>query len=255
MGAVSPTTAPEPDPYCGCDRQTPGAIHGSVAENAEKLLNAIACIEDATLCAKWKDADLSVKAATTVVREAPRARRLNPGAIRGGPAGSAKRSERLAQDREISFEIRPAGEATPGSERYVAGEPISIRCVWRNTREWPVSIDLKDHDDDHGTLDYPVSLSARVLDSAGTVLTENENADHGWWSWYFLWSTTFERMPGDVVTLKPGEEVVRIVPLDKVLWGVDALPGGLSEGTYIVQLSLGMGRVVSNQLEIEIPGE
>jgi hypothetical protein len=59
-------------------------------------------------------------------------------------------------------------------------------------------------------------------------------------------------MPGDRITLKPKESVVRIVPLRSILAG---LPGGLREGSlaageYKVQLRL--GDVVSNEMKIKI---
>ena len=99
---------------------------------------------------------------------------------------------------------------------------------------------------------YPAGMQARVIDAYGVVLTKTVDSRDGWWSSYIRHSDSFEEMPGDRITLKPKESVVRIVPLRSILAG---LPGGLREGSlaageYKVQLRL--GDVVSNEMKIKI---
>lgn len=151
----------------------------------------------------------------------------------------------------ISMSISLAGWASPpGRGMYVAGKPITIRCVFTNQGSAPVSLLLKDHDDYHGTLSFPVGICARVTDATGAILTENEVAKDGWWSWYYHWSTMFVPMHGDYITLNPGEGVVRIVPLDEVLLGADKIRQGLKPGAYFVQLCI--HDIVSNRLLIQV---
>ena len=123
-----------------------------------------------------------------------------------------------------------------------------IRCVWKNVGTKPQSLFLKDHDSYHGTLEYPTWMMAKVINSDGNVLTKNNNNE--WWSWYSLWSTLFIEMPGDTILLNPGEEVIRIVPLDVILKGLKTIPDGLTEGIYKVTLK--HGELISNQLEIKL---
>lgn len=153
-----------------------------------------------------------------------------------------------ASSKNISFEIQLHGWAISDSKTYKIEQPISIHCVWKNIGNQPCSLFLKDHDSYHGTLDYPIGISAKVIDNNGKVLTQSNHGE--WWSWYYLWSTLFKEMPGDVITLKPGEEVIRIVPLDVILRGLEAIPEGLTEGTYKVTLKY--GELISNQLEIKL---
>ena len=144
----------------------------------------------------------------------------------------------------LSLSIKPRGLT------FKVGQEIWIEVVIRNASMAPRRVLVKDHDPYHGTLSYPTDLTARVIDSKGTVVTRNEIGKDGWWSWWFLASTLFETLPGDVITLRPGEEIIRIVPLNKILLGCRTLPHGLRPGRYSVQLSL--CEMVSNPLEIRV---
>lgn len=131
-----------------------------------------------------------------------------------------------AQQPDIAFSISAAGWGANGG--YVVGRPISIRCVIENRGKAERKILLQDHHDYHGTLPYPTDMTATVWDSEGKLIVER-------WSQYVLWSTTFDEMPGDRITLLPGAKVVRIVPLEQVLIGS---PAHLVAGSYRVQLDL-----------------
>jgi hypothetical protein len=136
----------------------------------------------------------------------------------------------------LALAIGVAGWGANGG--YFEGQPISIRCVVENCGKAPREVLLKDHDPYHGTLPYPTTLTATLLDSEGRPLIEH-------WSQYVAWSTIFAEMPGDRITLKPGESVVRVVPLDEVL---RASPIKVVAGSYRVRLRL--GDLESNELAV-----
>jgi len=102
-------------------------------------------------------------------------------------------------------------------------------------------------------LPYPLEVAIRVLNAAGKVLSANEedSSCQGWWSWYYVWNTSFEpRMPGDTITIPPGGEVIRIVPIDQVLAMCPGLKSGLPQGTYTIQLRV--NEYLSNPLQIKV---
>jgi len=153
----------------------------------------------------------------------------------------------------LKVEIAAAGWADQEPHVYIEGKAISIRCVIRNVSRRPQLVELKDHDAYHGTLRYPVGITAKVVRESGEVLTQNEidRSGEGWWSQYFVWSTTFNpRMPGDTITIPPGEVVIRLIPLDQVIEMHPNLRSGLRSGTYTVQLRLHL--IKSNSLTIRI---
>jgi hypothetical protein len=149
----------------------------------------------------------------------------------------------------IKFEISPHFMREEGGA-YHEGGPISIRSVFVNAGAKQQSIVLSDHDDYSGTLPFPVGVRAKVWDSLGKVLTENDNSDEGWWTSYYLSASTYEEKPGDKILLKPGEKVVRIIPLDIMLRGCKGFPNGVLSGRYTVQLSI--EGITSNKTEIMI---
>ncbi len=156
-------------------------------------------------------------------------------------------------DRPVVTIAKGGWAAEYGSEgAYVAGQRIAVKVTVTGGSS-PSSIHLKDHDSYHGTLDYPTSIVIRVTDARGQSLTSNDISDDDWWSFYYLWSTLFEDMPGDVIELAPGDELIRIVPIDQVLAGCPGVGGGLQPGRYVVQLRV--DGILSNELEIEVRAE
>jgi hypothetical protein len=129
------------------------------------------------------------------------------------------------------------------------GSALNIRCTFRNESTKALTFLLADHSDYHGTLPYPIRMSARIIDSNGNVLTHTEDVGD-WWTSYILSSQSYREMPGNRVTLRPGENVIRIVPLKSVLAGLRNLPNGLKAGKYTVELKL--GDIVSNPLKINV---
>ncbi len=160
-----------------------------------------------------------------------------------------KGKNRRAANIGIGFEIAPHF-LKEGGGSYTSGGAISIRCVFRNNSSRRQYVVLSDHDDYSGTLPYPIGLKAKVWDASGTLLSANEISSEGWWSSYFLSGTNYVEKPGDRIFLKPGEYVIRIVPLDVVLQGCRDLKSGLSRGRYFVQFSL--DDLESNKIELSI---
>lgn len=134
---------------------------------------------------------------------------------------------------------------------YVVGEPIFIKCVFANQGTEPLTLLLKDHDDYHIAWAFPAWVAAKVEDSAGKILTSPNGEEDGFWSAHFLSSTMMQVAPDDLVSLKPGEEVTKIIPLEKVLAGSPAQT--LAAGRYVVQLSY--GDVLSNELAVVLVPE
>ena len=164
------------------------------------------------------------------------------------PSQSAK-SKTNANKSAIKFEATSHFLYEAGGS-YVEGQDISLRCTFVNTGKRPQSILLIDHNDYSGTLPYPIGMAVRIWDASGTLLTANEFDSEGWWSsYYFSASAHFEK-PGDRISLKPGDKVVRVVPLHIMLRGSKTLPNGLPRGRYMLQLSL--QNLVSNKFEITV---
>lgn len=117
-----------------------------------------------------------------------------------------------------------------------------IYCRWTNAGKKEVRLLLKDHDDYHGTLDHPWGLQVRITDQAGKVLTAGAAAIDGWWSSSVVCSQLSQVRPGDAIVLRQGENVVRRVSLDSVLFGLDlgspAHPK-ITIGVYTIEVRLG----------------
>lgn len=148
-------------------------------------------------------------------------------------------AEILQPDFALSISVAGWGE----NGGYVVGRPILIKCVIENRGKAKRKILLQDHHDYHGTLPYPTGMTATVWNSERKLLVEH-------WSQYVLWSTTFDEMPGDRITLLPGAKVIRFVPLEQVLAGS---PAHLVAGSYRVQLDLPEAQ--SNRLTIVLKEE
>ena len=157
-----------------------------------------------------------------------------------------------SQTKTSSKDIALMIDRHPGwtGDNYEQGGTMLIRCRVKDISRKAVTFILADHDDYHGTLPYPVFMSAKVTDLDGNVLTRSVDSPDGWWSQYIRWSTFYREMPGDRVTLKPQEEVVRIVPLNAILEGNPSLQDGLKAGDYFVELKL--EDIVSNSMRIRV---
>lgn len=156
----------------------------------------------------------------------------------------------------VAFEISTAGWAESRGA-YPVGKPISIRCTFRNNNSKPITLSLKDHDQYHGTLEYPLDIQARIESGDGKVLTVNEVNKPGWWTFFYLSSQISSSEPGDDITIPAGEKVTRVVPLDEVLKGCESLPHGLPAGHFVVQLRLICPElnIESNRIEIAVVPE
>ena len=123
--------------------------------------------------------------------------------------------------RQIEFTVAIA----PGLPPFRLAADCSnlvLRCSWRNVDSAPVAFLLKDHDDYHGTLSYPVGLQVRLTGPDGRVLTANSCFADGWWDFSCLCSQLSPLMPGDIIVLQPRETVSRKFALSDVLLGLDS---------------------------------
>ena len=158
-----------------------------------------------------------------------------------------------AENSKPVLSIEKNGFATNlGKGNYFFYKPIYIKCIWTNSNTDAITIFLKDHDEYHGTLEYPLGIGIKVENEDGKVLTKNSISPDEFWSYYYLWSTTFEPiMPGDSITLKPGEKLSRLIPINVILTGLpDLKSGNLDLGEYDIQIV--HNGVYSNNLKINI---
>jgi hypothetical protein len=120
------------------------------------------------------------------------------------------------------------------------GFDVRIFCRWTNIGNKEVKLLLKDHDYYFGTLDYPWGIAVRITSKNGKTITENATDKDGWWSSSNIQSQMSELMPGDAIVLEPGESVVRRIPLQSVVFGLDLdRPKKPFEGDYSIELQLG----------------
>lgn len=142
---------------------------------------------------------------------------------------------------------------------YPAGEPIHLQLIFTNDQPVPVELWLKDHGKE-GTQEPLWSLAARIADEHGKVLTRDEcctDADD-WWSSAIFTSDSCGRgeceMPGDYVTLAPGQTVLRTAELNALAWRCPGLVKmdntSLPAGSYEVQLTV--DGLVSEPLRIVV---
>ena len=148
--------------------------------------------------------------------------------------------------REISLTIdRPTG--WPGVDRE--GDDLNIRCTFRNRSKKTVRLMLADHNNYTGAKPFPLGLKAKVTDADGEVITYS--IDMGdWYTSHYYAEGNYQDTPADWVRIRPGEKVVRIVPLAVVLRDLGEDWGGLKAGEYTVQLRL--GAVISNRLNLMV---
>jgi hypothetical protein len=143
-------------------------------------------------------------------------------------------------------------------DEQAKGFDVAIYCRWTNVGKSEVKLLLKDHDAYHGTLDYPWGIQVRITGKNGKVITENTVEKDGWWDGSNIQSQLSKIMPGDAVVLKPGETVVRLIPLQSVLANLGDLPGlsgqQPSPGDYFLKLRLG-GILAAKPLTLHLGGD
>jgi hypothetical protein len=148
--------------------------------------------------------------------------------------------------KDISLTIdRPKGWSGIDQE----GEDLNVRCTFKNKSKRVVTFMLADHANHIGAKPYPYGLKARVTNAGGEVLTHT--IDMGdWWTSHYYAPPDYGERPGDRVRLRPGEKVVRVVPLAAVLMGLEEDWRGLKAGEYTVELKL--GDIVSNRMKLAV---
>jgi len=143
--------------------------------------------------------------------------------------------------------IKPLGWGKE-SNHYPAGRPISLQLVLTNKGTISAEVRLKDHGKNGGQ--EPLwGLAARVADKSGKVLTRDERDVHAddWWSSAIAVSDSCAgkecEMPGDRVSIPPGQTVLRTAELGALIANCPGLARGLDHiqlpaGAYTVQLAL-----------------
>jgi len=143
--------------------------------------------------------------------------------------------------------IKPLGWGKEGNH-YPAGRPIPLQLVLTNQGTVSAEVRLKDHGKDGGQ--EPLwGLAARVADKSGKVLTRDERDVHAddWWSSAIAVSDSCAgkecEMPGDRVSIPPGQTVLRTAELGALIANCPGLARGLDHiqlpaGAYTVQLAL-----------------
>ena len=118
--------------------------------------------------------------------------------------------------KEIGFKIGFDSELKT-TEKTAKDGHIVIYCSWRNITDKPVLLLLKDHDSHYGKLDYPFGIQIRITNSEGVIVTANSQYKEGWWDFSCYCSQLSKLMPGDIITLKPKERIIRSFKIDDVL--------------------------------------
>jgi len=129
------------------------------------------------------------------------------------------------------------------------GEDLNIRCTFKNKSKREVSFLLADHTNQVRAKPYPYGLKTRVTDARGQILTHT--IDMGdWWTSHYYDPPDDREKPGDRVTLKPGEKVVRVVSLAAMLSDLEVGWNGLKAGEYVIEIKL--GEIISNRLTLTV---
>jgi hypothetical protein len=129
---------------------------------------------------------------------------------------------------------------------YGADKDILLQLAITNDQPVPVELRLRDHGK-NGSQERLWSLAARITDAQGKVLTRSCcHEEDDWWSSDIAISESCLpgacEMPGDYVTLAPGQTVLRTAELNSLVWNCPALREmhrtSLPAGTYDVQLTV-----------------
>ena len=144
------------------------------------------------------------------------------------------------------------GSRAAAHQAVHAVEPVSIQQIRREfalemlDRLKAAEVRLKDHAKEGGQ-EALWGVAAKVADKTGRLLTRDEHDTHGddWWSPAATDPCVGKdcEMPGDRVSIPPGQSVRRMTELGTLLANCPGLTRGLDHiqlpaGTYTVQLSL-----------------
>jgi hypothetical protein len=118
---------------------------------------------------------------------------------------------------------------------YKNTKDIYLICSWTNISKRTIKFLLKEEEAYHGTLLFPTNIYIKIWNEEGEILTKNQ-IDYDWWSWYFLWSTTFNIESKDIYELNTQESLVRKIKMLDILKGLNQFDDNLPRGIYFVQL-------------------
>jgi hypothetical protein len=146
----------------------------------------------------------------------------------------------------LELTIKALGWGKDGGSHFPSGRPIPIQLIVTNHGPASAEVRLKDHSKEGGQ--EPLwGIAARVSDKTGRLLTRDEHDVHGddWWSPPVTDLCVGKdcEMPGDRVSIPPGQTVQRMTELGALIANCPGLTRGLDHiqlpaGTYTVQLSL-----------------
>jgi len=146
----------------------------------------------------------------------------------------------------LELTIKALGWGKDGGNHFPSGRPIPIQLTVTNYGPASVEVRIKDHNKE-GAQEMLWGLAARVSDKTGRLLTRDEHDPHAddWWSPAVTDPCAGKEceMPGDRVSLPPGQAVKRMTELGPLIANCPGLTKGLDHiqlpaGTYTVQLSL-----------------
>ena len=141
-------------------------------------------------------------------------------------------------------------------QALVRGSSMPIQCTFSNASKHSTSLLLKLFRANGTALDVPWYAEARITDDHGRAVTR-DGLRPGWWSANVLSSEACIQgvggalgepceLPGDRITLHPGQSVRRVIALDRLLLGSPSL----DPGSYRLQLR--WGDILSQELPITI---
>ena len=172
----------------------------------------------------------------------------------------ASGGEVAIQDDRRVLRIRQPGETDRPYGCYGKGDRVPIQLEVSNEGDDTALVTIVDHDEQGSREAHPNGLLLRVTDGKGQVLTAHDIGISGqseWWTSQYLSSQValpeLERLPGNRISLKPGQLVRRVYDVAKVAGGCNSCPVELSifpPGTYFLEVRF--DRLKSNQYKIVV---
>lgn len=213
----------------------------NVSWTGDRLAVTIRTASDSSKVAKIARYSLSPDGNTLTVEE-----RFTGSTVEHGETWVYRRTDGEPALVRPKLTLKPHGYGQADG-RYPAGQPVLLQLVITNDKPVPVELWLKDHGK-NGDQEPLWSLAARITDKEGKLLTRDEccaDADEWWTSAVIISDSCGPReceMPGDYVTLAPGQTVLRTAELNALVWNCPALVKmsrtSLPAGTYDVQLTV-----------------